>query len=167
MVWFRKKFGLKKVHKTFYMGGRGIISKDLVAGQYVFIGANCIIPPKVTIGKYTMFAANVSILGGDHIFDNPEHPIIFSGRPNMPKTTIGKDVWVGANACIMAGLVIGDGSIVAAGSIVTKNIEPYSIYGGNPAKLIRMRFNEEEIALHQKMLQKTNIDVNFTENKKH
>ncbi|WP_233268359.1 CatB-related O-acetyltransferase [Cellulophaga sp. L1A9] len=167
MFWYRKKFGLKNVDTTFYMGGKGVISQDLVAMPYVFIGANCIIPPKVTIGKYTMFAANVSILGGDHIFDNPERPIIFSGRPSMPKTTIGEDVWVGANACIMAGLVIGDGAIVAAGSIVTKNIEPYSIYGGNPAKLIRMRFNEEEIALHQKMLLNTNIDVNFTENKKH
>ncbi|WP_282133262.1 CatB-related O-acetyltransferase [Cellulophaga baltica] len=167
MSWYRKKFGLKNVDTTFYMGGKGVISRDLVANKYVFIGANCIIPPKVTIGKYTMFAANVSILGGDHIFNNPERPIIFSGRPDMPETNIGEDVWIGANACIMAGIEIGNGAIIAAGSIVTKSIKPYSIYGGNPAKLIRMRFNEEEMELHQKMLQKTNIDINFTKNKKH
>ncbi len=167
MFWYRKKFGLKKVHKTFYMGGKGSISKDLVAHEFAYIGANCIIPPKVTLGKYTMLAPNVSILGGDHIFDNPNSPIIFSGRPKMPVTNIGDDVWIGANVCLMAGLTIGNGAIIAAGAIVTKNIEPYGIYGGNPAKLIRMRFNEEEIALHKKMLEKTKIEVNFTENKKH
>lgn len=167
MIYFRNLYGLNKVHSTFYIGGKGQISSDLVADEYSYIGKNSTIPPKVTIGKYTMLAPNVSILGGDHIFDNPDTPIIFSGRPTMPRTTIGQDVWVGANVCIMAGLTIGDGAIVAAGSIVTKDIMPYSIWGGNPAKLIRMRFNDKEVSNHKKMLEKTNIDVNFTKNKKH
>jgi acetyltransferase-like isoleucine patch superfamily enzyme len=164
--WFRLKYNLKDVHSTFYLSGNGQISSDLQADKFAYIGPNCAIPPNVTIGKYSMLAPNVSILGGDHIFDNPSAPIIFSGRPKMPKTIIGEDVWVGSNALLMAGITIGNGVIVAAGSIVTKDIPPYCIWGGNPAKFIKMRFNEEEIKLHKKMLSQENIKINFTKAKK-
>jgi acetyltransferase-like isoleucine patch superfamily enzyme len=164
--WFKYRYGLKNVHPTFYLGGKGSISSDLIAEEYVYIGPGCLIPPKVKIGKYTMFAPKVSILGGDHIFNNPSKPTIFSGRPVMPSTIIGADVWIGANALIMAGIKIGDGAIIAAGSVVTKDVPEYSIYGGNPAKLIRMRFNEKEIELHRKMLSEESVQVNFTGKKK-
>ncbi|AKA36075.1 CatB-related O-acetyltransferase [Flagellimonas lutaonensis] len=164
--WCKLKYGLKNVHPTFYMGGKSIISKDFEADRFVYVGPRCSIPPKVKVGKYTMFAPNVSILGGDHIFTNPEKPIIFAGRPKMPQTTIGEDVWIGAYSIIMAGVTIGNGSIVAAGSVVTKDIPAYTIYGGNPAKMIRMRFDEENIRKHQKMLERTTIDINFTKEKK-
>ena len=166
MKWYRYIYKLKNVHPTFYMGRRNIISSDLRAGEYSFIGANCWIPPKVSIGKYTMLASNVSILGGDHIFSDPTNPMIFSGRPAMPQTKIGADVWIGSNALIMAGVTIGNGSIIAAGSVVTKDIPEYSIWGGNPAKPIRMRFNDQEIDLHKKMLKKKDIKVNLTKKKK-
>lgn len=55
------------------------------------------------------------------------------------------DVWIGNNAIILSGITIGKGAIVAAGSVVTKNVEPYSIVGGNPAQLIKYRFSEEVI----------------------
>jgi acetyltransferase-like isoleucine patch superfamily enzyme len=113
-----------------------------------------------------MFGPNVSILGGDHIFTDPNTPIIFSGRPKMPQTNIGADVWIGANVAIMAGITIGNGAIIAAGSVVTKDVPEYAIYGGNPAKHIKMRFNEEEIDFHRKMLTKSNIEVKFTSKKK-
>lgn len=57
---------------------------------------------------------------------------------------IGNDVWIGNNVLLLPGIIIGDGAIVAAGSVVTKNVEPYSIVGGNPARQIRYRFDEEE-----------------------
>jgi acetyltransferase-like isoleucine patch superfamily enzyme len=59
---------------------------------------------------------------------------------------IGNDVWVGAGAIILSGVSIGDGAIVAAGAVVTKDVPPYAIVGGNPAKLIRYRFSEDQIA---------------------
>ena len=62
-----------------------------------------------------------------------------------PKTVIGNDVWIGDNAVVLKGVNIGDGAIIAAGSIVTKDVEPYSIVGGNPARLLKMRFNEQQI----------------------
>lgn len=166
MAFLRYRLNLNNVHNTFYAGGKSQISSDLKAGAYAYIGPGCSIPPKVIIGRYTMFAPKVSILGGDHIFTNPETPIIFSGRPEMPATYIGEDVWIGANALIMAGINIGNGAIVAAGSVVTKDVPAYSIYGGNPAKFIRMRFNEEEIRIHQIMLKQNNIKVSFTGKKK-
>jgi virginiamycin A acetyltransferase len=58
---------------------------------------------------------------------------------------IGNDVWVGYKATIMSGVTIGDGAIIAAHSVVTKDVEPYAIVGGNPAKLIKKRFSEERI----------------------
>ena len=166
MKWCRFKYQLKQVHPTFYFAGNGYLSSDLVAHEYAYIGPGAYIPPKVTIGKYAMLAPNVSILGGDHIFTDPNTPIIFSGRPEMPKTHIGEDAWIGANVSIMAGVNIGNGAIIAANAMVTKDVPEYSIFGGNPAKLIRMRFNEEEILLHRKMLSKSNIEVKFTKKKK-
>lgn len=80
--------------------------------------------------------------------------MIFAGR-DRKKTIIGDDVWVGAYSIIMAGVTIGDGAIVAAGSVVTKNIEPYTIVGGCPAKLIKMRFNDEKIKIHTEMLKRS------------
>lgn len=156
---FRKKYNLKNVHSTFYMGGRSTISDDLIADEFVYIGPNCIIYPKVKIGAYTLLANNVSIIGSDHIFDKPGIPIIFSGRPILKETIIGKDVWIGANSIIMTGVKIGDGAIIAAGSIVTKNIESYTIYGGIPASKIRNRFkSNEDIEIHNEMLQHNPAD---------
>ena len=118
--YFRFKYGLKSVHPTFYMGGKSIIHSDLVAEEFVYIGKGCTIAPKVKIGKYTMLAPNVKILGGDHIYNKPDTPVIFSGRPDMPSTIIGQDAWIGANVLIMAGIQIGNGSIIAAGSVLQK-----------------------------------------------
>jgi acetyltransferase-like isoleucine patch superfamily enzyme len=59
--------------------------------------------------------------------------------------TVGNDVWIGAKSTIMSGVKIGDGAIVAANSVVTKDVEPYAIVGGNPSKLIRYRFDENQI----------------------
>lgn len=163
--YFRFKYGLKSVHPTFYMGGKSIIHSDLVAEEFVYIGKGCTIAPKVKIGKYTMLAPNVKILGGDHIYNKPDTPVIFSGRPDMPSTIIGQDAWIGANVLIMAGIQIGNGSIIAAGSVVTKDIPAYCIYGGNPAKFIKLRFAEEDQVVHKKMLKSENISANFVKKK--
>lgn len=63
--------------------------------------------------------------------------------PHKGDTIIGNDVWIGRESIIMPGVKIGDGAIVAAYSVVVKNIPPYTVYGGNPAKFIKDRFDEE------------------------
>lgn len=150
---YHTKYNLKNVHSTFYIGGSSKISADLIAGPYSYVGPNCIIYPKVTIGAFSMLANNVNIIGDDHNYKKPGIPIIFSGRETLKPTIIGKDVWIGAFSIIKTGIVIGDGTIVAAGSVVTKDLEPYSIYGGIPAVKIKNRFlSDYDISIHQEML---------------
>jgi acetyltransferase-like isoleucine patch superfamily enzyme len=130
------------------------VSSDLVAGPYVFIGQNCEIYSKVKIGDYTMLAPEVKIIGGDHNYSIVGCPIIFSGRDKQLETEIGKDVWIGARSIIMRGVKIGDGAIIAANSVITKDVEPYSIVGGSPARFIKKRFdNSKDIENHNKMLE--------------
>lgn len=137
---YRCKYHLKNVDKTVYYGGHSFISSDLIAGRYVFIGPHCNIYPNVTIGDYSMLANHVSIIGGDHDYKIAGTPMIFAGRENTKETVIGRDCWVGAYSIIMCGVKIGDGSIIAAGSVVTKDVDSFSIYGGVPARKIKDRF---------------------------
>jgi acetyltransferase-like isoleucine patch superfamily enzyme len=162
MFYLRIKFRLKYVDKTFYMGRGCSVSSDLVAGAYVFIGPNSDIYPKVIIGDYTMLGPEVKIIGGDHKYDKAGTPIIFSGRDKQLETKIGKDVWIGSRSTIMRGVNIGNGAIIAASSIITKDVEPYSIVGGIPGKFIKMRFNsEKDIESHNLMLEKKHYDLGF------
>lgn len=147
-------YGLKFVHNTFFATfGLKQVAKDVHCGRYSYIGPNSIIYPKVTIGDFTMIANNVSIIGSDHNFKTVGVPIIFNGREELKPTIIGKDCWIGAHSIIMAGVRIGDGVIVAAGSVVTKDLEEYGVYAGTPAKRIKDRFNSAaEIEIHKEML---------------
>ena len=111
----------------------------------------------LTIGKFTAIADNVTIfLGGNHRIDWITtypfchiHTDIFNGTDikGHPAThgavTIGNDVWIGSGVTIMSGVTIGDGAVLATGSVVVKDVEAYSITGGNPAKHIGYRFNEQ------------------------
>lgn len=150
LIWH---YGLKNVHPTFLaaFGLKGV-SKDIVAGAWSYIGPNCRVYPHTKIGKYTMLAYNVSIIGGDHNYRNPVMPTVFNGRDKAAETIIGDDCWIGANSLIMTGVTIGDGAIVAAGSVVTKDVPAYAIVGGVPAKVIKLRFSDEEIEKHKEML---------------
>lgn len=140
MTWARCRYGLRQVDPTFYLGGKVDIASDFRAGPYSYVGRGCCICPKVSIGTYTYLAHDVSIQGGDHVFDIPGTPICFSGRPAMPRTIIEEDVWVGHRAIILAGVRIGRAAIVGAGAVVTKDVAPFTIVGGVPAKVLGMRF---------------------------
>ena len=114
---------------------------------------------KLTVGKFCSIGEDVNIyLGGNHRTDwvttypfghiNKEIFNSFDGKGH-PSTkgnvTIGNDVWISKNVTIMSGVTIGDGAVIANNSHVVKNVEPYSLVGGNPAKLIKYRFTEEQI----------------------
>ena len=93
----------------------------------------------VKIGKNVMMGPEVVVLSLDHRYDDPKISMIFQGNREDRLVTIEDDTWIGTRAIILPGVCIGHGSIVGAGSVVTKNIKPYSIVGGNPAQLIKMR----------------------------
>ncbi len=161
-----KRYRLKNVHPKFlatsHLGG---VAKDIKAGAYSFIGPRSVIYPKVTIGNYVMIAHDVSIIGADHNFRVPGVPMVFAGREKLPETIIGDDVWIGAKAIIKVGVKIGNGAIIAAGAVVTKDVEPYSIYGGVPAKKIRDRFIPSEIDIHEQMLSRPISELEYLEDK--
>lgn len=141
------------MHSTFLISDNCNINQDLITQAYDFFGEGCRICPKVELGKYVMFGPNVVITGSGHRFDIAGTPIIFSGRPVLEKTIIEDDVWIGYGVIIMAGVRIGRGSIVGAGAVVTKDILPYEIWGGVPARKIRDRFStKEERQIHDLML---------------
>lgn len=130
-----------------------IEAKDSIIGHNVYIGPYSYIGPKTILGNFCMLSDNVNIIGHDHNFNRAGVPIILAGRPTeQPYTILEDDVWVGHGVTIMRGVKIGEGSIVGANSVVTKDIPPYSIYAGNPARFIRTRFNIEEKSLHIKAL---------------
>jgi len=150
----RRWYCLENVHPTFYLGGRADIASDFKAGPFSYVGRDCCICPRVNIGAYTYLAHEVTILGGDHRYDVPGVPIGFSERPRMPHTIVEDDVWIGHRAIIFAGVTIGRGAIIGAGSVVTKNVSPYAIVAGVPARKIGDRFsnNGEDRKKHDAML---------------
>ena len=116
---------------------------------------------QLIIGKFCMIASDVKFImnGANHLTDTiSSYPFSIFGNgwqeamkgkefPNKGNVVVGNDVWIGYNATIMAGVTIGDGAIIAANAKVVKNVEPYTIVGGNPAKIIRKRFSETHIKL--------------------
>ena len=122
----------------------------------------------MTVGRYCSIAHGLKLMGGRHALERMTtspfststnqrifHEYIHGNNVNfdvdnnfdkgLGKITIGHDCWIGNHVLLARGLSIGTGSIIAAGSVVTKDVEPYSIVGGNPAKIIRMRFRSDSV----------------------
>lgn len=155
LMWL-KGYRFKKTGKFFFCQGlSSVIKKNSVSvGDYVFIGYKCHIYANVEIGNFVMIASNVAIVGGDHRYDIVGIPSRFAGRAGLEElvTIIEDDVWIGHGCTIMAGTKIGRGAVVAAGSVVTKDIAPYTIVGGVPAKFIKYRFDDEAQKKHDQSL---------------
>ena len=79
--WRRWRYGVRQVHPTAYLAAGSLLSKDLVAREYSYVGPGCLVEAGVELGPYAMLGPRVSIVGADHRFDRPGVPIIFSGRP--------------------------------------------------------------------------------------
>lgn len=118
------------------------LGEGLKIGNHVGIAQNCFIQVRgeVIIGDYVILAPYVKIFSENHNFNYTEIPIVLQGETRLP-VTIENNVWLGANATILGGVKIGEGSIVAAGAVVNKDVPPFSIVAGVPAKVIKSRLN--------------------------
>lgn len=147
--------------------GRNVCLTNVHVGFGSYVNNGCDIS-NARIGRYTSIGARVTTELGNHPLDGKHvalHPAFYSaaavtgfsyagldtyeemkyidGKDHV-QVVIGNDVWIGNNVSILEGVTIGDGAAIAAGSVVAKDVEPYGIYAGVPAKKIRNRFNDEQ-----------------------
>lgn len=143
---------------NFICEGVTIVQSSL--GDCSYIGKDSLVQ-YTSIGKYTCIGPSVKIGLGNHPLKEfiSIHPLFYSQAgqaaglvfadksyfPEYAPVTIGHDVWIGANVVIPGGVKIGNGAVIASGAVVTKDVPPYAIVGGVPAKLIRYRYPEEII----------------------
>ena len=150
--------------------GRGVylrpMSSDVKGLHNLSVGDGTSIPKgstfycteaPLTIGKKVIFGPRPTIITGDHRIDLIGKYIIdITVEEKLPENdapvVIEDDVWCGANVTILKGVTIGRGSVIAAGAVVTQSFPPYSIIGGVPARLLKMRFTPEQIKEHEEGL---------------
>lgn len=125
---------------VFYPGVWIAPGRNLVIGNDVDFALGVLVDASggVQIGDRALIGHDTKIISTNHVIP-PNRGSIFSAGYDKKKIVIGKDVWIGANVIILAGRTVGDGAVLAAGSIITKDVEPYTVVGGNPAKLLRRR----------------------------
>ncbi|MBQ3022824.1 MAG: acyltransferase [Clostridia bacterium] len=127
--------------------------ENVSVGNDVSIGERCMFlttRAKIIVGDHVMFAPQVSVVTGNHITDIPgRYMTNFTDSDKRPEddqdVIFEGDNWIGANSTILKGVTIGYGAVVAAGAVVSKSVPPFSYVGGIPAKVIKMRFDEETV----------------------
>ena len=149
-----------------YLGhSADLIASHIHCGHHVHIGPHASFMASIAhiyIGNYVTFGPSVTIRGGDHRINLIGKHIYEIGEdeklPENDRDVIIEDgVWCGCNVTILKGCCIGKGAVVAAGSVVTKDVPPYAIVGGNPAKVIKFRFTGEQIKEHERILKERGV----------
>ena len=132
-------------YRRFWLGKKSVIESyccinnavgDVTIGDYTRIGIHCTVIGPVCIGSHVNLAQGITVTALNHNFDDISKRIDEQGISTKP-VVIGDDVWIGSNAVILPGVTIGQHVVVAAGAVVTKDVPPYSLVGGIPAKEIK------------------------------
>lgn len=121
-------------------------------GRYVYIGAGFEAMGVMSIGDLTMISTECKLIGADHLYDVVGTPTRLAFAPDRALTVIGADVWIGMRATIREGVVIGRGAVVGSGSLVTKDVAPYTVVAGVPARVIKQRFTPAQLVDHEAKL---------------
>lgn len=121
--------------------GRRVSLKNSLIGQFVHIGTDCIIN-NAEIGPYSSIAPHVQVGGLEHPYWEYSTSVFLSEKSIRNRTIIGHDVWIGASSIIKSGVKLGDGCVVGANSFVNKDVPPYAIVVGSPARILKYRFSD-------------------------
>lgn len=157
------RYRFRSVGKNVYISGKQtVLFRDVVLGNDVFVGDYCHFGVKgLFIDDHTLLAPQVAFVGGDHTFNIKGQRINESVLYNHTKRQyleqkgikIGKDCWLGFRSIIFDGVNIGEGAVIAAGSLINKDVEPYTVVAGVPARFIKHRFGTKQDALeHSKSI---------------
>lgn len=130
---------LKHCGKNVNIEKGALFSSKTSLGDYSGIGINARINGECQIGNYVMMGTDVVVITRNHSFGRTDVPMMHQGFGEERPVVIGSDVWIGDRVIILPGVHIGDGSILAAGAVVTHDVPPYAIVAGVPAKVIKMR----------------------------
>lgn len=162
--WIKKQlghYGKEAVvnYPFFILGSENIYLDDGVnigAGSTIFTTR-----AKIRIGKNTFSGPNLTMISGDHPYVVGEYMLDISKEklkqtqditPYDKDINIGQDVWIGANVTIIKGVTVGRCAILAAGSVVVKDVPPYAIFAGTPARLIKFKWEADQILKHEQFL---------------
>lgn len=132
---FRKCGKIITVNRHAYFGNGTAVE----IGDYSGIGANTHLPNNIIIGDNVMMAPEVLVFKDNHKYSDLNIPMGRQGTVPAPPVVLGNDLWIGQRVIITPGRHIADGTVIAAGAVVTKDFPPYSLIGGNPAKVIKSR----------------------------
>ena len=153
-----KNSQFKEVGKNVSIAEGGIFTYHTISiGSDVFIGANAIMQSRhgrIIIGNHVAFGPCVHIFGGNHEINEVGKYMKSLSSHDDGEVVIEDDCWIGSNVTILRGVRIGKGSVIGAGAVVSKDVPPYSVYTGVPDVKIRRRFTDEQIALHESLLEK-------------
>jgi len=130
--------------KNININRKASFGTSITIGDNSGIGRDSLIQNGVQIGDNVMMGPQCLIYTMNHCFSRVDIPMIQQGIGDIHPVVIGNDVWIGARVTILPGIHIGDGSIIGAGAVVTKDVPQYVIVGGNPAKIIRSRLKNAE-----------------------
>lgn len=142
---FCGKLMLRSCGKNVNIEQGATFSAKVSLGDYSGIGINARINGTCSIGRHVMMGTDVVIITRNHAFDRTDIPMMEQGFEQERPVVIGDDVWIGDRVIILPGVTVGNGSILAAGAVVTRDVPPYSIVAGVPAKVIRNRLDESKI----------------------
>jgi maltose O-acetyltransferase len=112
---------------------------EVELGDDSSLGINCFIPYDLKVGKDVMMGPYVVIIGDSHEYQKRDIPMRLQGKRNYRPVVIEDDVWIGARVIILPAIRIGKGAIIGTGAVVTKDVPPYAICAGNPARIIKYR----------------------------
>jgi acetyltransferase-like isoleucine patch superfamily enzyme len=127
--------------------------RHIVLGDDVGIGRNCLFQADTELGSKVMVASDAAFLNSDdHRYDVIGRAMWDSGRGDKHQIIVEDDVWIGHGSIILSPARIGRGAVVAAGSVVTRDVPRYAIVGGVPARVLKMRFTPEQIVEHERLL---------------